>query len=97
MREHSREPMRGYGRDVGTVFKKLQDTDFRDLYGPSSEQFDGRGSFGNGGAMRIAPMALFCHSRNYDAEQFVVCLSLISVMSLFPTAHCSTKSVYSLF
>lgn len=87
VREYSHEPWRGYGRNVVTVFEKLQDTDFRDLYGPSSEQFEGRGSFGNGGAMRIVPMALFCRSRNYDGKQFVVRLSLFSVTSLALTAE----------
>lgn len=32
---------------------------------PAKNQFDGVGSWGNGGAMRIAPLSLFCHD-NYD-------------------------------
>lgn len=28
---------------------------------PAKNQFDGVGSWGNGGAMRIAPLSLFCH------------------------------------
>jgi ADP-ribosylglycohydrolase len=35
---------------------------FEDPFGPAKEQFNGGGSYGNGGAMRVAPLALFCHS-----------------------------------
>jgi poly(ADP-ribose) glycohydrolase ARH3 len=53
---HDREPWRGYGAGPPQVFTRLAqgvpwDRAARDL-------FDGQGSFGNGGAMRVAPVAL---------------------------------------
>lgn len=50
---------RGYGMFVQAVFKKWKDYKPQDMYGPSKEQFNGTGSYGNGGAMRIAPVALY--------------------------------------
>lgn len=66
VREYLRDPHRGYGDAIVTVFRKLRQNRFGDLIGPASEQFGGSGSFGNGGAMRVAPVALFCHSRPVD-------------------------------
>nr|CAI5834001.1 unnamed protein product [Callosobruchus analis] len=51
---------------VGEVFNKLKATKFEDVFKPATEQFHGKGSYGNGGAMRVAPIALFFHD-NYDA------------------------------
>lgn len=53
---YNREPWRGYGAGPPHVFRRLAqgipwDRAARDL-------FDGQGSFGNGGAMRVAPVAL---------------------------------------
>lgn len=50
-----------YGCHVRTVFAKLRSQNFEELFKPASEQFNGTGSYGNGGAMRVAPVALFCH------------------------------------
>jgi hypothetical protein len=33
---------------------------------PAQEQFDGTGSYGNGAAMRVHPVALFCHGHSQD-------------------------------
>lgn len=63
VREYLHDPNRGYGEAIVTVFRKLRQNRFRDVHGPAAEQFGGSGSFGNGGAMRIAPVALFCHRR----------------------------------
>jgi hypothetical protein len=52
----------GYGGHVVQVFHKLRAQKFKDPFGPAKEQFNGAGSYGNGGAMRVAPLALFCHS-----------------------------------
>ncbi|XP_012255881.2 ADP-ribosylhydrolase ARH3 [Athalia rosae] len=60
-----REPKRGYGAGVPTVFHKLRNNKFVDVLGPAREQFNGQGSLGNGGAMRVAPVALLCH-KNYN-------------------------------
>lgn len=57
--EYFKEPQRGYGQNVVEVFHKLKNSKFADINKPASEQFWGSGSYGNGGAMRIAPIALF--------------------------------------
>ncbi|XP_028416292.1 ADP-ribose glycohydrolase ARH3-like isoform X2 [Dendronephthya gigantea] len=56
-----REPYRGYGGGVRSVFRRLRDETFKDVTLPAREQFDGSGSYGNGAAMRVAPIALFNH------------------------------------
>ncbi|MGH0189621.1 UNVERIFIED_CONTAM: hypothetical protein FKN15_037218 [Acipenser sinensis] len=56
--EYRRAPLRGYGAGVVQVFKKLLSPRCADVLQPAREQFGGRGSFGNGGAMRAAPIAL---------------------------------------
>lgn len=65
VKEFFHDPKRGYGQTVQDVFKKLRATKFVDIYKPAAEQFNGNGSYGNGGAMRISPVALyFCN--NYE-------------------------------
>jgi ADP-ribosylglycohydrolase len=56
------DPRRNYGLHVVNVFHKLRAQNFEDPFGPAKEQFGGSGSYGNGAAMRVAPLALFCHS-----------------------------------
>lgn len=55
-----REPWRGYASGPPTIFAMVE---WRQL--PYAEAarglFGGQGSFGNGAAMRIAPLGLFCH------------------------------------
>lgn len=62
VKEYFSDPRRGYGAQVVDIFHKLRAQKFGDPFGPAREQFDGLGSYGNGGAMRVAPLALFCHS-----------------------------------
>lgn len=62
--EYFKEPRRGYGQNVVDVFQKLRKDKFADIYKPANEQFGGSGSYGNGAAMRVAPIALFFHN-NY--------------------------------
>lgn len=50
-----------YGPKVRTVFATLKKTGYRDVWRPAKDQFNGTGSFGNGAAMRVAPVALFYH------------------------------------
>ncbi|XP_062296349.1 ADP-ribosylhydrolase ARH3 [Scomber scombrus] len=57
-KEYSTSPGRGYGSGVIQVLKKLSSPQLNDVYQPARDQFNGRGSFGNGGAMRAAPFAL---------------------------------------
>lgn len=64
--EYFRSPKRGYGETVGTVFRKLKGGNFEDILGPARSQFDGMGSYGNGAAMRISPVALYCTKRPID-------------------------------
>lgn len=53
------DPRRGYGPSVSTVFYKLRNNKYSDVFAPAMEQFEGEGSCGNGSAMRISPAALF--------------------------------------
>lgn len=57
--EFFRDPSRGYGQAVGSVFRRLRDENPEDVTLPARSQFDGQGSYGNGAAMRISPLALF--------------------------------------
>ena len=62
------------------VFESLLQQGFEqevDVLQPARLQFDGQGSYGNGGAMRIAPAALFACRKGYDFEQLAVRLLLI--------------------
>ncbi|GAB6024504.1 hypothetical protein CHUAL_009658 [Chamberlinius hualienensis] len=62
---------RGYGIHVRDVFHSWKDNDFKDVYKPAGKQFNGKGSFGNGGAMRIAPVALYCYNSTKDMSKMV--------------------------
>nr|CAD7198339.1 unnamed protein product [Timema douglasi] len=65
VKEYFGDKNRGYGQQIVEVFHKLRVQKFIDPYGPAKEQFEGTGSYGNGAAMRTAPIALFCH-KNYE-------------------------------
>ncbi|WP_331461397.1 ADP-ribosylglycohydrolase family protein [Micromonospora tarapacensis] len=54
--EWSREPDRGYGRAAGGQFARL--VSGIPWSRTSTELFDGKGSYGNGAAMRVAPVGL---------------------------------------
>ena len=71
-----REPNRGYGGNVTTVFRLLRAGDCSEPHGPAAAQFDCSGSYGNGGAMRIVPAALF--GMQYTEEKLNVCASFYS-------------------
>ena len=59
--------LRGYGLHVRSVFHELwQQDNYLDPLTPSRKQFDGSGSYGNGAAMRVHPVALFCHGQSQD-------------------------------
>ena len=45
------------------MFAALGDDKTDDIFAPARKQFDGRGSFGNGAAMRVAPVALCMQER----------------------------------
>lgn len=50
---------RGYGRAAAEIFQQFRRTDLKSPLQPARDLFNGIGSFGNGGAMRVAPIALF--------------------------------------
>ncbi|XP_031832245.1 ADP-ribosylhydrolase ARH3 isoform X2 [Nomia melanderi] len=65
VKSYYQEPNRGYGPAVVTVFQKLRGNKFTDIVNPAKNQFNGQGSWGNGGAMRVTPIPLFCY-QNFD-------------------------------
>ncbi|ELW65983.1 Poly(ADP-ribose) glycohydrolase ARH3 [Tupaia chinensis] len=67
--EYRKDPDRGYGAGVITVFKKLLSPKCRDVYEPARAQFNGKGSYGNGGAMRVAGISL-AYSSVQDVQKF---------------------------
>ncbi|THD19319.1 Poly(ADP-ribose) glycohydrolase ARH3 [Fasciola hepatica] len=50
---------RYYGGSIGSVFKSLEDDKFKHPFEFAAKQFNGTGSFGNGGGMRAAPLAIY--------------------------------------
>uniref|UniRef100_A0A2M3ZD08 ADP-ribosylhydrolase ARH3 n=1 Tax=Anopheles braziliensis TaxID=58242 RepID=A0A2M3ZD08_9DIPT len=64
--EYFKEPRRGYGSAVCEVFRKLKQSKLSDPTGPAMAQFNGSGSFGNGAAMRVSPVALYCANKSID-------------------------------
>lgn len=56
------EPKRGYGGGAVSLFHKLRRSKLQDPLQPAKDQFNGTGSFGNGGAMRVTPVSLFCYN-----------------------------------
>lgn len=59
-KEYKTNPNRGYGMSVVDIFQVWQSHKIKDenVYTPSLKQFNGSGSYGNGGAMRVSPVAL---------------------------------------
>lgn len=64
VKEYFKEPKRGYGSGAIEVFHKLRAHKFEELLIPAKEQYNGKGSFGNGAAMRISPVALYCYNKS---------------------------------
>ncbi|KFB42807.1 AGAP002530-PA-like protein [Anopheles sinensis] len=62
--EFFKESNRGYGAAIGEVFRKLRLTKVSDPTGPAMAQFNGSGSYGNGAAMRVSPVALYCVNKS---------------------------------
>jgi len=57
------DPGKGYGASTASVLQKIKDGAAWDA--PAKEVMDGQGSYGNGAAMRVAPVALCCHHDQY--------------------------------
>uniref|UniRef100_A0A8D8IZT5 ADP-ribosylhydrolase ARH3 n=4 Tax=Culex pipiens TaxID=7175 RepID=A0A8D8IZT5_CULPI len=85
--EYFKDPRRGYGAAVGDVFDKLRKTKIANPVGPAAEQFGGNGSYGNGAAMRIAPVALYCANR--DKSELI---KLVQESSLI--THSNTLAIH---
>ncbi|CAH2221950.1 poly(ADP-ribose) glycohydrolase ARH3 [Pelobates cultripes] len=56
--EYKNDPHRGYGMAVVHVFEKIDSGEYDNVFIPAKEQFDGRGSYGNGAAMRVVGIPL---------------------------------------
>ena len=65
--EYFKEPKRGYGASVTEVFKKLKHTQCQDPFKPASEQFNGSGSYGNGAAMRVHAVGIYCYEKSDES------------------------------
>ena len=68
VKEYFADPERNYGQSVIAILTELKkQSGSADPFAPAQQQFGGSGSHGNGGAMRIAPAALFFYKLN-DGE-----------------------------
>lgn len=65
--EHARDPMRGYGAGARRLLAGISEgADWRTL---SAAAFSGSGSFGNGAAMRVAPLGAWFGAADRAAEE----------------------------
>ncbi|ODN02079.1 Poly(ADP-ribose) glycohydrolase ARH3 [Orchesella cincta] len=77
-KEYFAEPKRGYGSAVHDVFMGLRNSNCEDPYRPAQRQFQGMGSYGNGAAMRVAPVALMAHNDEAAAIEIATMQSKIT-------------------
>lgn len=89
--EYFREPWRGYGAGVVTVFQRLHTEKHDDVLLPAREQFNGEGSYGNGAAMRVSPLALF-YSKDFEQLKIVSINVLRQLDTVFPYSYCIVRS-----
>lgn len=78
VKEYFTSPNRGYGRGTICVLTKLRQTKAAEPLRPAQDAFGGIGSHGNGAAMRIAPVALFCYNKADKLQDLVVQCSLVT-------------------
>jgi poly(ADP-ribose) glycohydrolase ARH3 len=69
VKEYFNSPSRGYGSGTKELFQQLRKSKFEDIHAPANQQFNGNGSFGNGAAMRVSPVALYCVNK---PEEFLI-------------------------
>jgi len=80
---HDADTHRGYGPSIGNVFAGLRELDQVDELveenwrSPAAKQYGGTGSHGNGGPMRVAPLALWRVGRA-DMEELAREQSLVT-------------------
>lgn len=72
VKEYFNAPTRGYGSGVIDLFHNLKKSKFEDFLMPARRQFNGQGSFGNGAAMRVSPVALYCFNKS---DEFLIDLA----------------------
>jgi len=82
VKEFTKDPFRGYGANVITVFADLTNENCKEPYGPATRQFNGNGSYGNGGAMRVSPAALFTVQRTPEEVDVITPVASILYMML---------------
>ncbi|XP_040580145.1 ADP-ribosylhydrolase ARH3 [Lepeophtheirus salmonis] len=74
-----KEPLRGYGSGVVSVFKALKESNAEIPFLPASKQFNGLGSYGNGASMRVHPIALYSyHLSDKKMLQYVETVSKLT-------------------
>jgi len=75
-RGYAREPWRGYGSGPPRVFDNLhQGVPWDEA---AASLFDGEGSYGNGAAMRVAPVALYSYPHEHRAAEIAHQTALIT-------------------
>ncbi|XP_033122420.1 ADP-ribose glycohydrolase ARH3-like isoform X2 [Anneissia japonica] len=70
--EYLKESNRGYGGNVIDILGPLGDPELTDVFHPATTQFNGSGSYGNGGAMRVAPVGLAFYNNFEMMKQVAV-------------------------
>lgn len=94
-KQYQKEMDRGYGKEIVNIFDAWNNEAVTEdnVFQPSLQQFNGTGSYGNGAAMRVAPVALF--SNNYqqciDVGIFIL---LLGTYLLFLTYSYCSKGFY---
>lgn len=79
------DPERGYGRSMNSLLMRIVAIGAENWFEEAQELFDGEGSFGNGAAMRVAPVgAYFAHDLHQVAEN--AALSAIAT-------HCHPEAI----
>ena len=64
---------RGFSSSTARVLTHIRDGGYQDLLTPATQQFEGRGSCGNGGAMRISPVALYGYKEEATLVEVGTC------------------------
>jgi ADP-ribosylglycohydrolase len=79
------DPERGYGQAMNALLMRLDTVGVANWFEEAQELFDGEGSFGNGAAMRVAPVgAYFAHDLSLVAKH--------AVLSAIAT-HCHSEGI----
>lgn len=66
VKEYFKNQKRGYGEGISNLFQKWKRNKFEGYMETASDQYNGSGSYGNGGAMRISPVPLYCYKKSQE-------------------------------